>query len=193
MSDSLNAPTPIFVGDNLALDFINTTYGAGTNKCEIFLDDESVLRWLIEAGVNDVDSATVSHNGLLAAALELRKIAVAMVHSKQSNNWYNPATLNRFLSAGSTHALLCWEPTSVPAVKSIRTVNQLLAYLAPVAEALAFLLADPTFDRVKKCECDDCTLLFHDRTKAGRRRWCSMAICGNRMKVAAFRARVKSN
>jgi predicted RNA-binding Zn ribbon-like protein len=42
---------------------------------------------------------------------------------------------------------------------------------------------------VRKCEAHDCTLLFEDATRSGRRRWCSMALCGNRMKVAAFRAR----
>ncbi|NEJ40784.1 CGNR zinc finger domain-containing protein, partial [Rhizobium ruizarguesonis] len=35
----------------------------------------------------------------------------------------------------------------------------------------------------------DCTLFFLDTTKSHRRRWCSMALCGNRMKVAAFRSR----
>jgi predicted RNA-binding Zn ribbon-like protein len=61
----------------------------------------------------------------------------------------------------------------------------------PVAEAVATLLAKGDFSLVRKCECPDCTLWFHDRTKSHHRRWCSMALCGNRMKVAAFRARQK--
>jgi predicted RNA-binding Zn ribbon-like protein len=63
--------------------------------------------------------------------------------------------------------------------------------LEPVAVALADLLAAGPLDRVKQCEGDGCSLLFCDLTKSHRRRWCSMAVCGNRMKVAAFRARKK--
>jgi predicted RNA-binding Zn ribbon-like protein len=42
---------------------------------------------------------------------------------------------------------------------------------------------------VKRCEGAECTLWFVDRTKAHRRRFCSATACGNRDKVAAFRAR----
>jgi predicted RNA-binding Zn ribbon-like protein len=63
--------------------------------------------------------------------------------------------------------------------------------LARVAEAAAELLADGDFDLIRKCESNECVLWFYDRTKAHRRRWCSMAVCGNRHKVANFRARQK--
>ncbi|MFI4982934.1 MAG: CGNR zinc finger domain-containing protein, partial [Nevskiales bacterium] len=62
----------------------------------------------------------------------------------------------------------------------------------PVAEAVASLLAQGDFTLVRTCESSDCTLWFHDHTKSHRRRWCSMAQCGNRQKVAAFRARRKA-
>jgi predicted RNA-binding Zn ribbon-like protein len=42
---------------------------------------------------------------------------------------------------------------------------------------------------VRRCEGVDCVLWFYDRTKAHRRRWCSMEGCGNRAKVARFRSR----
>jgi len=64
-----------------------------------------------------------------------------------------------------------------------------LQLLAPVAEAAADLLANGDFDLIRKCEDASCTLWFYDRTKSHRRRWCSMAVCGNRHKVAAFRRR----
>src|SRR5690606_19688550 len=61
--------------------------------------------------------------------------------------------------------------------------------LEPVASALASLLTEGDLQRVRSCEAHDCTLVFEDTTRSGRRRWCSMALCGNRMKVAAFRSR----
>jgi predicted RNA-binding Zn ribbon-like protein len=61
--------------------------------------------------------------------------------------------------------------------------------LMPVALSGAELLASGNFDLVRACESAECVLQFYDRTKSHRRRWCSMATCGNRHKVAAFRAR----
>jgi len=64
--------------------------------------------------------------------------------------------------------------------------------LGPVAEAVAQLLVEGNFDLVKQCEHPDCILWFYDRTKAHKRRWCSMALCGNRHKAAQFRKRSSS-
>ena len=66
------------------------------------------------------------------------------------------------------------------------TAEQLLM---PVALAAAELLANGNFELVRACESADCVLHFYDRTKSHRRRWCSMATCGNRAKVQTFRAR----
>ena len=46
---------------------------------------------------------------------------------------------------------------------------------------------------VKSCEGSSCTLLFMDRARGRARRWCSMAICGNRAKQIAHRNRRKAN
>jgi predicted RNA-binding Zn ribbon-like protein len=48
------------------------------------------------------------------------------------------------------------------------------------------------FRLIRECEGSVCSLLFLDRTKAHGRRWCSMALCGNRAKAAAHRARRSS-
>jgi predicted RNA-binding Zn ribbon-like protein len=61
------------------------------------------------------------------------------------------------------------------------------ALLGPVAEAVAQLLVEVDVNLVRQCEHPDCILWFVDRTKAHKRRWCSMALCGNRYKAAQFR------
>jgi predicted RNA-binding Zn ribbon-like protein len=58
---------------------------------------------------------------------------------------------------------------------------------APLAQAAAALFANVDSMRVRKC--DQCVLHFHDTSKKGTRRWCSMQLCGNRQKVAAYAAR----
>ncbi|MFF8288423.1 CGNR zinc finger domain-containing protein [Streptomyces sp. NPDC016309] len=43
--------------------------------------------------------------------------------------------------------------------------------------------------RIRECGAHDCSLLFVDTSRPGRRRWCAMERCGNRQKVRAHRAR----
>jgi predicted RNA-binding Zn ribbon-like protein len=58
---------------------------------------------------------------------------------------------------------------------------------APLAHSAAMLFANVDRNRVRKCY--QCALHFHDTSKKGTRRWCSMQLCGNRLKVAAYAAR----
>lgn len=43
--------------------------------------------------------------------------------------------------------------------------------------------------RLRHCHNPECSLVFYDTARNGTRRWCSMALCGNRHKVKAHRAR----
>ncbi|MEU1520050.1 ABATE domain-containing protein [Streptomyces sp. NPDC005811] len=61
---------------------------------------------------------------------------------------------------------------------------------ARLAEAVVELLADPAVTSIRQCEADDCTLLF--LAAHPRRRWCSAARCGNRMRVARHYQRHKA-
>ena len=57
--------------------------------------------------------------------------------------------------------------------------------LRHLAEVAAELLETGSAERLRRCEGAGCVLLFLDVSKTGRRRWCSMAGCGNRAKVRA--------
>jgi predicted RNA-binding Zn ribbon-like protein len=65
------------------------------------------------------------------------------------------------------------------------------ALLLPIARIMADLICRDDFTHVKSCEGPTCTLLFVDRTRGHARRWCSMAVCGNRAKQAAHRERAQ--
>ena len=64
--------------------------------------------------------------------------------------------------------------------------------LAEMAAVCADLLVRHRSEGVRECENPDCSLWFVDGKRGPRRRWCSMAVCGNRMKIAAHRARQRS-
>ena len=57
---------------------------------------------------------------------------------------------------------------------------------AAVARSGAELLASGAPRRLRKCANPSCRLMFYDVSKAGRRRWCSMQMCGARSKVRAW-------
>ena len=58
---------------------------------------------------------------------------------------------------------------------------------APIVAATADLLTETESSRIRKCE--SCVVHFFDTSKKGSRRWCSMSICGNKLKVAAYQRR----
>ena len=61
--------------------------------------------------------------------------------------------------------------------------------LGPIAQSACDLLCNRDWSRLKRCANPACGLYFYDSTRNRHRRWCSMKRCGNRMKVAAHRAR----
>jgi predicted RNA-binding Zn ribbon-like protein len=63
--------------------------------------------------------------------------------------------------------------------------------LLPIATTLANLICEEDFRRVRRCEGAGCILFFLARTRSGARRWCSMAVCGNRAKQSALRRRAR--
>jgi predicted RNA-binding Zn ribbon-like protein len=74
-------------------------------------------------------------------------------------------------------------------LRKIRRWHSAESLLVPIAEAIAELVCHEDFTDVKACEGAACTLLFLDRTQRRGRRWCSMAVCGNRAKQALHRSR----
>ncbi|MFZ2450988.1 MAG: ABATE domain-containing protein [Methylovulum miyakonense] len=188
-------PSAFFIAGHLALDFINTEMGSGDARVECLTDDAQVLAWLQRAGVS-VDMAGLPAHGssgaLHAAALELRETAKQLLLARKTSAYENPVILNRFLTRSCHYQELHWENGNPPTCLHHQRINTLVDLLVPVAEAIAELVVSSDFNLVKQCENPVCTLWFYDRTKSHQRRWCDMSLCGNRMKVAAFRAKLKS-
>ncbi|MFT2020207.1 CGNR zinc finger domain-containing protein [Streptomyces sp. 796.1] len=55
--------------------------------------------------------------------------------------------------------------------------------------ALAFLLVAGEQERLRRCEAPDCRRAFIDLSRNRSRRYCDSRTCGNRLHVAAYRAR----
>lgn len=184
-----------FIGDHLAINFINTFRTPGGEPFEVFKTDQDVRDWLQRAGVS-VSSATTGwpQGALVRKARQLREIALRAVEARKAGKRPSLDALNAFLEHASSHPQLVMRASSkrqgakveIKRAYNTRTIEE---FLAPIAESVADLLANGDFELVRHCEGDKCVLWFYDRTRAHRRRWCSSAGCGNRAKVAAFRAR----
>ena len=75
------------------------------------------------------------------------------------------------------------------ALRERHRYTQARQFLIPIAQSIAELIANGDLALIKCCANPPCTLWFYDRTKGHRRRFCSTTVCGNRIKVAAFRLR----
>ncbi|MDV6318252.1 CGNR zinc finger domain-containing protein [Chromohalobacter sp. HP20-39] len=181
--------TPPLIAGNLALDFINTQFGVGSDRHECLNDDHSVVEWLRQAGALN-ETLEAPPTGLVELARALREDMRKLIVSAREGRGVDPAIVNQVLERGRPIERLEWVPAN--AVFHRQTYRCDLtseSLLQPVAQALAELLTEEDLQLVKECQASDCVLLFHDQTKSHRRRWCSMASCGNRMKAAAHRAR----
>jgi len=177
-----------FIGDHLAIDFINTL--RAVEPFEVFQTDEDVKSWLLSAHVPPPrETANWPKGELLKKARQLREIASKAVQARKAGRRPSLVAINAFLEHATSHPQLVQGRGSKIETRKVYSGRTAEELLAPVAESVADLLANGDFELVRHCEGDGCILWFYDRTKAHRRRWCSSAACGNRAKVAAFRAR----
>ena len=180
------------VGDHPALNLINTLRMIGGALTDTWQSDDDVAAWIVREGLRDsLPSTTWPEGRLLRKARNLREVARKAVEARKAKKALSLDELNRFLEHSESHCVLSAKSRTdlqFERVSSQKTVEQ---YLVPLAESVAELLAHADFDLVRPCEGGQCVLWFYDRTRAHRRRWCSPQTCGNRAKVAAFRARAR--
>ena len=176
------------IADHLALDMLNTEAGTGDARQDFWHTSDAVLDWLEHCGIDAGAVAGPVADTLLRDARALRAAARDLITRRVQGERGDPARLNHYLAAMASTPVLVWDEAQPQLVRQGAAPSPARA-LGALAEAVATLLADGDFALVRQCEHPDCVLWFYDRTKSHRRRWCSMALCGNRHKAAQFRAR----
>jgi predicted RNA-binding Zn ribbon-like protein len=181
---------PFFVADHPVLDLLNTVAFVDGETVDLLRTDADVVRWLERAGMaSGAKPQKFPASALLSAARRLRETIRPLVLKRKDGQAADPGALNGFLREAGSYPQLVWERGSAPMVERRREARSPEQILGSVAESAAEFLATADFSLVRPCEGRDCILWFYDRTKSHRRRWCSMAVCGNRHKVEAFRER----
>ena len=202
----MQATDLIGLGDDPALDFLNSTATPARGTIELIGDGASYVRWLEQAGL--IERADVTAILRKFAPSELDEVANQAVELRRwlrpiVVGWATPPVgtlpvsattrLNAILQNDRRFAQLRRTPDSSFAHRLVdrRPWDDIRQVLAPPAAAAARLLTSADPELVRNCEGPGCTLLFYDRTKSHRRRWCSMAVCGNRAKARAHRERIR--
>ena len=208
-------PAPFFLADDRALDFLNSIASPWGKEIEWIGEGYDFLDWLEHSVLVPADvlsrfrkEATQEELDAVAVrARELREWFRAFIRNHagqplQSTALDELTTLNQLLArdnnyrqieAGNT--LQPDKDINVTALrwKQERRWRSLDDLLLPIAEVMGDMVCRVDFQLVKKCEGSACTLWFHDVSLNHTRRWCSMAVCGNRAKAAAHRARKRSS
>lgn len=205
----------IFVGDALGLDFLNSIATPLDTPVDWIKDGEGLLDWVGQARLVPPEAIETMREQALPGELDkvadqargLREWFRGFVHEHKgrplaARDLAQLEPLNRLLERDEIFTRIA----PALAVKDMPAGNEVPfqfqtarkwrtpeALLLPVGEALARFVCTEDFSHVKACEGPACTLLFADHTRGHRRRWCSMAQCGNRAKQAAHRHRVKAH
>lgn len=187
--------TPLFLGGHPALDFLNSAFAPHGAVVETITDGRSFADWLVAAGLLTADEAAQSSKVVGAAALD-RIAAEARELREAARSWVADWQAGRDMGAAQAaldallrHGPFVWRlaPGGTPVARPL--LDRPAALPALIARQIALLFAHEDPELVRACAGTGCTLLFLDRTKAHRRRFCSAAVCGNRAKVAAHRQR----
>jgi predicted RNA-binding Zn ribbon-like protein len=205
---SIHRPPAFFLSGSLGLDFLNTLAMPVDTQVDWIDDGDGLLSWLEQArlvpakALKALKSRAIpgEFDAVAAQARSLREWFRGFIRARSGRRlgaedlrYLEP--LNRLLDRDEQFAQIEGGPTAgafdieLKAHRHWRTPESLLL---PIGEELAGFLCSGDFEYVKACEGSTCTLLFVDRTRGRARRWCSMAICGNRAKQAAHRSRRKS-
>jgi predicted RNA-binding Zn ribbon-like protein len=189
---------PVPVASHLALDFCNTLAGwNGPQQREYLVTYDHLVVWAREAGLVDGASAASLQERAAkdapAARRELERARSLREHlyAACTDTSDRPAweAVARYVRSAAAHSLL--HAAEAPGRRwSISTGTGLSRPVLEVARVSGELLATVELEHVRACRGTGCGWLFID--PSGRRRWCTMAVCGNRAKARRHADRTRS-
>ena len=183
---------PRLLGGRLSLDFVNTApSSAALSWAHLirFLESARVVsaeRGAQLLGLPQSDPRAAEALLLKARRLgsALHKVFAAMLRKQRiAVEWVEP--VNEILRITEGHDELVTQD-GVWKIEFIAREGGLDWLLAAVARSAAEIIAEGARARLRLCANPHCGLFFYDDSRTRRRRWCSMAVCGNRSKVAVF-------
>lgn len=178
-----------FRSGRLCLDFIATVGDREHLAFDRWRGTQDFGRWCREAGL--LPEPLLASAGEITAARELRETLYRLVTGALAGASSDPADL-RLINAAARKPPLVPQLTAIGEPRAWTSDRPYEAVLATIAGDAIDLLSGASLERVRKCADGHCSILFLDTSRPGKRRWCSMNGCGNKVKKAAYRKRQKS-
>ncbi|HEY9368511.1 CGNR zinc finger domain-containing protein [Streptomyces sp.] len=179
---TVSDPRPL-TGEPVSLDLLNTRWMQEGVRQDLLADPAGLAIWLAANGLDDrfaADATTLRHT--LAARDALNGLV------ERPGDPAATERLDAVLGHGRIRATLTVDgPGEQP---EFRDPAWGPAWTA-ARDYLDLLRTAP--DRIRACAHEACILHFFDTSRNGTRRWCSMAVCGNRAKASRHYARTKDN
>jgi predicted RNA-binding Zn ribbon-like protein len=196
-SDHVHDAVPL----DTAFDFLNTLELENGALVERLSSLDTAVAWLVDARVAPDATAVTGHarsvadrgrvlQRLVTTRTALRDVAHAVAHEEAPPRSAIDE-VNRALASRERIEL-------VAADDGVRLGHSHVGepvddILARIAEPIVREIGNGHDDRIRICANDTCQWLFYDESRAGRRRWCDMATCGNRAKAQRHRERQKDS
>ena len=188
----------LFVGNELVLDFLNTRPLLEGKPVELLTDFATLLRWFEAADVLNPQQfsrlqrtwrETAKAQKTTESMRDLRENLRREIFAWERGEPLRPSTIANLNTMMAAHPMRTRLTTHQRAYSTDLwfELREPEGLFAPLAHSAVKLFSEVDRKRVRKC--DQCVLHFHDTSKKGTRRWCSMQLCGNRLKVAAYAAR----
>jgi predicted RNA-binding Zn ribbon-like protein len=175
-------------GEPLALDLVNTVVGPPDGEADLLGNPGALQAWLAaEQDRLDIPGGDVD----LGAVRALRAHVTDAIQTARIGRPPPPTALHAITAAmqnAPAYQELSWNGEAAIITRR-RPGNATTTLLAQLADAAAVFLASPAIRLVRRCEGPDCRMLFLPANP--RRRWCSPAVCGNRVRVARYYQRHK--
>lgn len=168
----------VFLGNNLAADFVNTEVIAQAGRTDLLTSPEWLSNWFESSGI--AVAIKCSENDLNDAK-ELRSSIRRTFDLVIESKTIQPADI-ALLNARSNELRRVLSGSNIDYKLSFRLESSADA-LALIAQTCCELLASPRIRSLRKCASEKCILYFVDTSKNQLRQWCSMETCGNREKV----------
>ena len=183
------APYWYWLGGRPALDLVNTRRERWRRNVECLTSDRDVADWLVAAELLTRPSAAPS--GLARDARELREAIDAGVRAAVAGEPTDPgavAVIDEWLGLAGSRPALALGGDGLALFAEDRGAGSPRRALSLVAlDAARMLGTAEERARIRICGSETCSARFYDRSPAARRRWCSMAFCGNQAKARRFR------
>lgn len=177
-----------FDSGRLCLNAVASVGGWQQDDIERWRTPEDLGRWCVEAGL--LSTAPEVSGAELAEARALREVTYRLVQAARSQQGFARQDVE-VLNSWAARPALIPELAANGQDLTWRAEAPLEAVLASIARDAVELLAGDLVGRIRECAAPECTVLFIDGSRPGKRRWCSMNRCGNRVKKQAFRQRQK--